>query len=337
MNSRERVLGMLDGKPVDRLPCMPITMMFAADHVGVRYLDYAVNYRRLVEGQISVAEDFGLDYVNTMSDPACEAFDCGAAVQFFPNQPPAIDETRALLSDKATLLTLQAPDANAPGRMHNRLQALSLFKERVGDEKIVEGWIEGPCAQGADLRGINSLMLDFYDDPAFVRDLFEFVLNMELQFAHEQAALGVDIIGIGDAAASIVGPRIYRDFVWPYEKRMVDALHEMGVRVRLHICGDTRSMLEDMARLGCDLVELDSPVPLELAREKMGPDQVLIGNVDPVRVMRDGNPETITAAIAECHRQAGSRYIVAAGCEIPRDTPKENFCALVAYARTHKA
>ena len=38
---------------------------------------------------------------------------------------------------------------------------------------ILEGWVEGPVAEGADLRGINTLMLDFLDDPDFVRDLFD--------------------------------------------------------------------------------------------------------------------------------------------------------------------
>ena len=69
---------------------MPITMQFACDFIGAQYLEYATDYRVLVEGQIRTAEAFGLDYVNTMSDPACEAADCGAGVTYFPNSPPAI-------------------------------------------------------------------------------------------------------------------------------------------------------------------------------------------------------------------------------------------------------
>jgi len=64
----------------------------------------------------------------------------------------------------------------------------------------------------------------------------------------------------------------------------------------------------------------------------MGPDQALLGNIDPVEDLRNGTPESVTAAIAECHRQAGDRYIIAAGCEIVRDTPRENIRALTEYA-----
>jgi MtaA/CmuA family methyltransferase len=220
--------------------------------------------------------------------------------------------------------------------MHNGIKALGLFKERVGRDLIVEGWIEGPIAEAADLRGINTLMLDFYDDPAFVRDLFAFVVEMELRFAREQIRAGADLIGIGDAAASLVGTDIYNEFVWPFEKQLVDGIHALGGRTRLHICGNTRHHLAAMGRLGCHVVELDSLAPLDEARAQMGPAQVLLGNVNPVSVLRNGTPESVTQAVAECHAQAGARFIVGAGCEVPRDTPDANLHALVAYAHAHR-
>jgi uroporphyrinogen-III decarboxylase len=68
----------------------------------------------------------------------------------------------------------------------------------------------------------------------------------------------------------------------------------------------------------------------------MGPAQILLGNIDPVRVLRNGSPGEVHAAIAECHHQAGPRFIVGAGCEVPRDTPVENVWAMVEYARSTK-
>jgi MtaA/CmuA family methyltransferase len=336
MTSRERVLAHLESRPVDRLPLMPITMMFACAQIGARYRDYCTDYRVLVEAQIRTAETFGFDYVNTMSDPACEAADCGAVVEYFDNQPVAIVEDQALLGEKTKLASLKVPDPLSGGRMHNRLKALALHKERVGKDKMVEGWIEGPIAEGADLRGINTLMLDFFDDPAFVRDLFAFVVELELRFAHEQLKIGADVIGVGDAAASLVGPEIYNEFVWPYEKQLVDGVHALGGKVRLHICGNTRRILEGMGKLGCEIVDLDSMAPLSEARQQMGSHMVLLGNLNPVTVLRNGDPAGVTAAIAECHRQAGARFIVGAGCEVTRDTPPENLRALCAYAHTHK-
>jgi uroporphyrinogen-III decarboxylase len=133
---------------------------------------------------------------------------------------------------------------------------------------------------------------------------------------------------VGDAAASLVGPAIYEEFVWPFEKQLVDGIHAAGGRVRLHICGNTRPLLAGMGRLGCEIVDLDYFAPLAEARHQMGDRQVLLGNIHPVTVLRNGTPESVTAAIAECHRQAGARYIIGAGCEVPRDTPAANVLAL---------
>ena len=115
----------------------------------------------------------------------------------------------------------------------------------------------------------------------------------------------------------------------------MDGLHAMGARVRLHICGNTRELLDGIGQLGCEIVDLDHMVPLADAREKMGPDQVLLGNIDPVAVLRNGTVESVRAAIEECHRQAGPRYVVGAGCEVPRGTPPENVRAMRDYARSH--
>jgi len=335
MTPRELILAHLAGQPVDRLPAMPITMMFAARRIGARYRDYCTDYRVLAEGQICTAEEFGFDYVNTMSDPAREAADCGALVEYFDEQPVALNEERALLADSTALATLKAPDPLGGGRMHNGIRAVALLKERVGRDLLVEGWVEGPMAEGADLRGINTLMLDFYDDPAFVRDLFAFVVELELRFAREQINAGADLIGIGDAAASLVGPDIYGEFVWPYEKQLVDGIHAMGGRTRLHICGDTRQHLARIGQLGCHVVDLDSLAPLADARKQMGASQVLLGNANPVTILRNGTPELVTHAVARCHADAGPRYIVGAGCEVPRDTPDANLRAMVAYAKAH--
>jgi len=332
MNSRERVFAMLEGRPVDCLPVMPITMMFAADQIGAKYYAYTTDYRVLAEAQIRTAEAFDFDHVSAIAETR-EAPDCGAVVEYFPDQPASVVEGQALLADKKKLAQLKVPDPLGGGRMHDRVKGIALLKERAGRDKIVEGWMEGPCGGSADLRGINTLMFDFYDDPGFVRDLFDYVFEVGMRFARAQVEAGADVIGIGDPAASLVGPKIYEDFVWPYEKKMVDGLHALGARARLHICGNTRRILGDMGRLGCDFMDIDSMAPLAEARGKMGPEEVLLGNLDPVRDLRNGTPESVYAATAKCHQEAGPRFIAGAGCEVPRDTPPANIRAMVRYAR----
>lgn len=335
MTGRERIEARIHHQPVDHLPFMPITMMFAADLAGLRYRDYAADHRVLAEAQLQTAERFGFDYVSVISDPAREASDLGGTVEWYDNQPPAIVESSALLAEKTTLTALRLPSMDAPGRMRDRIEGARLLARAAGAEKTVEGWVEGPCALAADLRGVNTLMLDFYDDEAFVTDLFEFVVALEIAFAAEQVKAGATLVGVGDAAASLVGPKFYTRFVLPFEKKLVAGIQALGVPVRLHICGNTRKILGGMGQANAEIIDLDFLSPLGEGRAAMGPEQVLLGNIDPVRTLRDGTPESVETAIAACHAEAGTHYIVGAGCEVARATPHENVEAMGRYARAH--
>lgn len=332
MTGFDRVTALMTGHAVDRLPLMPITMMLAADCCGVKYREYATRHEVLVETQLHMAEVFGFDHVSSISDPAREAADCGAPTEVFDDQPPAVAGSRPLLADKNKLIRMIVPDPLSGGRMHDRVRAVSLFSKLAKKNFLIEGWVEGPCAAAANLRGMENVMADFLEDPGFVRDLFEFTLKMELEFARAQIEAGADIIGIGDAAASLVGPGIYRQTVWPFEKRLVDGVHALGSRVRLHICGNTNSILDEIGRLDCEIVDLDSMVALADGRRAMGENQILLGNLDPVRILKNGSAADVSRALAVCGREAGSRYIVGAGCEIPRDTPEANVRAMVEFA-----
>lgn len=334
MNGHQRISATLEGKETDCLAFMPITMMLAADVIGMPYGKYVTDYRVLVEGQLATARQFDFDHVSAISDPAREAADHGANVRYYDDAPPAIDEANALLHDKSKLENLKPLDPLKTGsRCFDRINGIRSLVEAVKNELFVEGWVEGPCAEAADLRGINNLMLDFHDDPDFVHALFNFNVDNALRFAEAQIQAGADLIGVGDAAASLVGPKIYRDFVLPYEKRLVEGIKKLGARFRLHICGNINRSLTDIGTLGCDFVDLDSMVSVQKAREEMGPNQVLAGNIDPVKVLRNGTPDMVFEAVKECHRQAGRHFIVGAGCEVPRDTSSENIDAMRRYAR----
>jgi len=335
MTGRERVLARMDHRPVDRLPLMPITMMFAADQIGVPYGRYVTDYTILAEAQLRTAERFDIDHVSCISDPAREAADLGAAVRFFDDQPPAFDEAEALLIEKSALARLKIPDPLGGGRMTDRVNAAALLKEKIAGERIVEGWIEGPCGQAANLRGINRLMLDCIDDPGFVRDLLDFVVEMELGFARAQMNAGAELMGVGDPASSLVGPVIFNDILLTAQKRLADGLKAMGLRTRSHMCGNTRRILRARAQLGYDIVDLDSMVSMAEARAQM-PEQVLLGNVATVQTLRNGSVEDVLHAVTKCAEDAGELYIAGAGCEVPRDTPAENMFALRDFAHAHK-
>ena len=325
------------GEPVDSLANVAITMMKAADEIRVPYKTYAMDADAHARGQVAVSRKYGIDHVSGISDPAVEAADLGAVVIYRDDAPPAIDDDQPLLLDIARLASLKVPDPWSTPRMRKRIDVVARLKKECGGEKAVEGWVEGPIAESCDLRGVSRIMMDFYDDPSFVRDLVSFVVEVELAFARAQVEAGADYIGMGDAAASLLGPEHYREFAWGAEKRCVREIHKMGVPVRLHICGNITPLLGMLAEVEADMVDLDSMVSVRAARDALGPRRCLAGNINPVADLRNGTPKSVETGLDACFRDAGSAaYAVAAGCEVPRDTPAENLLEMARFAQAHR-
>lgn len=334
MTPKERAYAAWSGEPTDRLAVQPICMSFAARDGGAKFADYARDHRVLASCQIRAAETYGFDIVSMTSDPCREASDCGTGVLWFDDEPPMPDPDRPRIREKADLQGMTVPNPLGGGRMHECCKGIALLKEQVGDRYPILGWVEGPIAEAADLRGLTQTIEDLVDDPSFACDLFEFVVEMELAYARAQIDAGADMIGIGDAAASLVSPSLYEEYVWPYEKKLVDGLRRMGTKVRLHICGNINHLLPGIARLDVDLVDVDCLTDLRLARATIHAHVPLLGNADPVADIRSGPPSRILEVLRRCHSDVGERFIVGAGCELPPDTAPEHVRALSEYAKS---
>ncbi len=337
MTAYERTVAVIEGRPVDRLPAMPIFMRWLGPRIGCSYRDYCLDgHDHLIAGQQHLVDEYGIYWVCAISDAWREAADCGAELVEFENEPPA--GKVPLLSSKSVLGGLSVPKPDAPGsRMSERVLAVAglnaLYGPNSENRVPVSGWIEGPIAAACNLRGMNHFMLDLMDDGAFAADLLDFCTEMGTRFALAQVKAGADIIGLGDAAASLCGPRFYEDFILPREQAIIAAIHDAGALVRLHICGNTNDILSPMATTGADIIDLDHAVDVEAVRPAMGDEVVIAGNFDPVSVVQDGTPADVTEACRRCHEAFGPKFIVNAGCEIATDTPVENVRAMFDYAR----
>jgi MtaA/CmuA family methyltransferase len=196
----------------------------------------------------------------------------------------------------------------------------------------IMGWVEGALAEAADLRGVSTLLIDLIDRPEWVHELLEICTEMEIAFARAQIAAGADIVGLGDAIASQIAPRAYRQFALPYEQRIFAAIREAGAIPRLHICGNTSRILADMAQSGAAIIDIDWMVDMGRAAETFG-EIAVCGNFDPVAVMLDGTPAQVQGAVRGNMAAGGARSFSMAGCEIPDGTPHANLRAQAAALR----
>lgn len=326
MTPYERFQNRLAGKPVDRPPNFDIMMQFAAHYIKKPLREYYLDYRILVDANLAMAEDFDLDIVQAISDPYREAHDLGLKVSFPDDALPL--STMPLIQEPTDFAKLKQLDPAAGKRMNDRMEAVRLFRDKVGGEIPIMGWVEGALAEAADLRGVGTLMMDLFERPEWVVELLEFCCQQAIRFAQAQIEAGADIIGLGDAVASQVSPDWYRQYALPYEKRIFEAVKKLGGVARLHICGDTTRILKEMAASSADIVDIDWMVDYQRAAKAYqngGP--ALCGNFDPVKIMLQGTPEAVKDAVRHCLHVGGEKNFSGAGCEIPDGTPQENLRA----------
>ncbi len=332
MNGRERTLTFLQGSDVDRPPLHPIVMRWAAAYAGVRYSSFCQDYRAKCPAMLRCAEEFGFDWVTTLSDPYAEASAFGIEVEY-PEQDLPVDRGGHLPSAEAAA-RLQPFDPMHHARTRNRIREIEEFR-RVAGTYFIVGWVEGPIAEYGDLRGLTNASMDFFDDPDAVHEALDVITGCAIDFITRQVEAGADCIGIGDAFCSQIGPDLYRTFAFEREKRMVDHVHKLGAIAKLHICGNTNALIPDMIRTGADIVDVDHLVPsMEPYAGLLAPHQVFSGKCDPVGVIQNGTSQDIEACVRESWRQAGGRCIVSAGCEIPPGTSTSNLEAFAASSRS---
>jgi MtaA/CmuA family methyltransferase len=324
MQPLERLRHVLGGTAADRVPNFDIFMARAAHHIGARLSTYYLDHRVLCAANLAVLEDFHLDIVQAISDPYREAADTGLQVEFPDDGLPG--NRTPLIADPGDLGRITFPVSAFGPRMTDRLEAIRKLHEAVGADVPVMGWVEGALAEAADLRGVGNLMMDLVMNPGWVKDLLERCVEVEVAFARAQVEAGATIIGLGDAVASQISPGMYREFALPYERRVFDAVRELGGVSRLHICGNTTHLLGDMARTGAEIVDIDWMVDMSRAVERFD-GVVVCGNIDPVAVLLQGTPEQVRAGVRSNAAAGGTRWISAAGCEIPDGTPAVNLLA----------
>lgn len=327
MTSYARVMNRMAGKPVDRLPNLNLVMMFAAEQLGVPFGRYCTDYRLLADGACLCHEKFGLDMLCAISDPMREAEGLGAKVIIPEDAVPYSREKR--LQRVEDIDTLQVVDPASSRRMNDRLEAVRLMKQRAGQDVPVVGWVEGALAECCDLMEIQQAFVNLLDEPEAMEHLLDICMQQSLWFAKEQIAAGADIIGIGDAAASLVGHDLYEEFVLPYQKKMIQAVHDMGAKVKLHICGNLNPVLDLIAQTGADIADLDHMVDIKRASEIFPESMSICGNFDPVGVLYSGTPELVKQEVRRCREISRKNHnFISAGCEVPKGTPLANMKAM---------
>jgi MtaA/CmuA family methyltransferase len=327
MNKQQLFKDLLKGKPSkERVFFRPILMHFAARFNNTTYGKFASDYKVLAESNIRAMEYFDTDMVSLISDPYRETSAFGAKIKYIDEGVPrCLDKIVKTIDD---VKNLPYPDVYKCERTLDRIKGAEYFQKFLKGTVPVSGWIEGPLAEACDLTGVNEMLIYLMTDPDFSNLLMDKCMIIAKNFAKAQIEAGCDLIGIGDAICSQIDKDSYDIFIRERHRELISFIHDCGASVKLHICGNVTHLLESLKELNADIVDLDWQVNLDHAREILGNEVVLGGNINPVLVQDKSEEEVYVLSRRLVDKYKDQKYLLAAGCEITVLTPHQNLMAM---------
>lgn len=338
MTPKQRRAALNKGEAVDR---MPISMFYFAP--GPRLMGWTrrqaeAGARTRADVQKKIYERFGIDSLNAKYGLHGMGIALGAVMSDPEDDSPAILEHPVKDIADLSILDLDAVTIRRDPNAGKCYEIAQILMDEVGDEIDCCFGATAPFTSASALLGPDKLLRALVRNPDRVHELMEFTTRATLQLTGPFLELGLSI-SLSDpvASGSILRKKHFDEFVAPYTQRVTEgckAIRPLGITG--HICGDTTALLESMAECGYDVVSLDNAVDLTTAKERIGDKVHLLGNVDPVNIIRGGTPDDIRKEVRKCFMKAWNSpggYTIGTGCDTPLATPLENSLAFMDEAR----
>ncbi|MCZ7544850.1 MAG: uroporphyrinogen decarboxylase family protein [Anaerolineae bacterium] len=213
-------------------------------------------------------------------------------------------------------------------------RTLDMVMDAVGASVSVHGEVFSPFTHFLELFGYEGALTSLATDPVKAEAILQGLTEASAAWAKAQARRGVDAVLISSAFAGggFISAAMYRRFVMPYERQVVDAVRQAapGVPVYTHTCGRIGDRLELMAETGTAGIDTLDPPPLgdvELAdaKARVGDRLFIKGNLNAVALLTQTRAE-IVAAVRDrlAAGMPGGGYILSTACSVaPRVAPVE--------------
>ncbi|MBN1286874.1 MAG: hypothetical protein JXB47_15855 [Anaerolineae bacterium] len=200
--------------------------------------------------------------------------------------------------------------------------AVNRVADQIGERGLCRGHIvsadifgqPGTWQDVSCQYGIQQLIMETYDDPQWVHAFEEIMYRRKLAFIRTLAGARYDVLelGGGDASTTVISPRLFQEFVAPYDSKLIAAAHEAGQRIVYHTCGGMMPILEAVAETGADAMETFTPpemggdVDLAEAKRRIGDRVCMIGGFDQFHYFTGCRPEDTRAAVRRAFETAGA-------------------------------
>ncbi|MBR4991199.1 MAG: uroporphyrinogen decarboxylase family protein [Oscillospiraceae bacterium] len=329
MNGYQRVMKALRFEPSDRVAIIPELIQHNLEVAGQTHGAYSSDPNVMVQVILEGLKAYETDAVYVSSDNYLIVEAMGGKVRLPQDDPPVLLKTAVdCIEDAVELEPLDV----TKGRIPVILEATRALRKILGDEIFVKTCIDSaPFSAAAALLGPQEFMINLIDEPELCHDFLKICTESAIRYGLAAAKAGAHGLAFGDSASVLINRNMYQEFALPYAKQAIAALKEQtGLPVFYHVCGDTRHILDLMMETGADCVEIDSMVPMALAKETAAGRCAVEGNVSTIEAFYQGSAEDVIReanAIIDLFGNQGG-LILSSACEIPRHTKRENVRAL---------
>jgi uroporphyrinogen decarboxylase len=216
------------------------------------------------------------------------------------------------------------------------MDAVRLIRREMPKELPLIGFAGSPwtlacyMVEGQSSRDFKSILKMIYTEDTTVHKLLHTLALSVAEYLIEQIKAGVNAVMIFDTWGGILTPRHYQLFSLSYMQTIVDIVkkHSPDIPVILFTKGGGQ-WLEQMANTGCDALGLDWTCDLQQARQRVGSQVALQGNLNPSVLL--GSPSVIREEVSEVLASygQGSGHIFNLGHGITPDVPPENVSVMI--------
>jgi uroporphyrinogen decarboxylase len=172
---------------------------------------------------------------------------------------PAMMPGSAVFQGSEEVASLKLPDPRKDGRMPLNLEVAANIMKLLGKEVPIRGALSGPFSLAAHLAGLENLFKLMFTHPDLVRELVGFACEVIKQYGEAFIELGCGVVVFDSQASSeLISPLLYREFVLPRTRTLIEHFHRQGLKsVPLIIGGDTTVMLDEYLETGANNVLCD--------------------------------------------------------------------------------
>ena len=337
LSSRERVLRLFRREKIDRIPVfsgMGNITVHGLEKYGWEFAGIHVDARKMASMAASTFQLFGFECAVVPFDVAVEAEALGCKVNYYPGHKDILYPTISTkLAERVDELDIHMPpDLARAGRIPLVTEAIRLLKEEVGDQVAIGAWALGPYTLAGQLVDIGDLAKMAFKKTDMVHKVLDALAGVLIELSRIYREAGADYMTIREmgAGADILSPRIFKTLIQPHLEQIFTAIDSPKV---LHICGDTDSIVDQMALCGADAISVEQKNNVAESRKKIGSEMLILGNIDAYGVMVLGKPEDVDNAVKEAI--ANGVDAIWPGCDIWPTVPRENMEALLAAAQKY--